>query len=303
MSARISAWIPEPADLEGAPAQVDLHAIPREGPLPPAFHDAEFVVPPHGSRRVLDALPDMPRLRVVQALSAGVEWLLAHVPPSVTVCTARGAYDVAVAEWVVAGVLADAKRLAQFRDRQRERRWEPALLDEVAGRHALIVGCGSIGRAVARRLEALGVSIQGVARRARPGVAATAQLPDLLPAADFVIVLVPHTPETARLFDAGTLDRMKPGALLVNAARGAVVDTGALLERLRSGRLRAVLDVTDPEPLPPDHPLWDAPGVTITPHAAGDTPAGERRARELLAAQLRRYAAGEPLANVVADGY
>nr|MDQ4041252.1 dehydrogenase [Actinomycetota bacterium] len=174
MSARISAWVPEPADLDGAPAEVALHAIPREGPLPPAVRDAEFLVAPHAERRVLEALRDMPRLRVVQAMSAGVEWLLPHVPPHVTVCTARGAYDVAVAEWVVAGMLADAKRLSQFRDRQRERRWEHAILDEVAGRQALIVGLGSIGREVAARLEALGVSVQGVARRARPAVAATA---------------------------------------------------------------------------------------------------------------------------------
>jgi len=298
---RIEAWLPEgvagPA-LGDLPDEVVLHEIPRRGELPADLRRVEFLVPPDGSRRVLGALPALRELRVVQSLSAGIEWLLPAVPGGVTVCSARGARDAAVAEWVVAAVLAAAKRLPELHEAQRERRWRPLFLDDVAGRRALIVGHGSIGRAVEPRLVALGMEVQGVARRARDGVAGVEELPGLLPAADYVIVLAPHTPETEGLVDPGA---MRDGAVLVNASRGALVDTQALLEH--AGRIRAVLDVVDPEPLPGDHPLWSAPGVTITSHSAGDSPGAERRARELVGAQLRRHAAGEPLVNAVTGGY
>jgi phosphoglycerate dehydrogenase-like enzyme len=287
----------------GRPRGVEVHAIARDTPLPDAILEAQFLVPPHGGPEVLAAMPHMPSLRVVQSLSAGVEWLLPHVPDGVTVCNARGARDTAVAEWVVAAVLSAAKRLADFRDGQREARWEPAFLDEVAGRRALIVGHGSIGRAVEARLAALGVETQRVARTARPAVHPVAHLTGLLPTADYTIVLVPLTNETRHLIGETELAQMKPGSVLINASRGPVVDTNALLEHTSTGRIRAVLDVTDPEPPPPDHPLWTARGVTITPHSAGDTREAERRAHELVAAQLRRYAAGEPLENVVAGAY
>ena len=297
----IQAWMPEGiVGLDDLPPEVAVRAIPRQGPLPPEFADVEFLVPPSAGRRVREALPALERLKVVQAMTAGVEWLLPHVPDGVTVCTARGARDVAVAEWVVAAVLSAAKRLPELHDAQRERRWQPLFLDEVAGRRALIVGHGSIGRAVERRLRALGMDVQGVARRVRPGVADAGDLPQLLPIADYVIVLAPHTEETTHLVDVAA---MRDGAVLINASRGALVDTDALVRELASGRLRAVLDVTDPEPLPYDHPLWTSPGVTITSHNAGDTGDAERRAHELVTDQLRRYAAGEPLLNVVSGGY
>jgi phosphoglycerate dehydrogenase-like enzyme len=148
-------------------------------------------------------------------------------------------------------------------------------------------------------LRALGVEVQGVASRPRAEVHGVEELAGLLPAAEIVVLLVPLTAQTNGLFDAHVLSRMRPEALLVNAARGAVLDTDALLEQLASGRLRAALDVTDPEPLPADHPLWGTPGAMLTPHLAGDSPQAEERVYAFVGDQIRRYAAGEPLLNVV----
>jgi phosphoglycerate dehydrogenase-like enzyme len=167
----------------------------------------------------------------------------------------------------------------------------------------LILGYGEIGAAVEARLAPFDVELIRVARHAHPGVHSVDDLASLLAPAEIVVVLLPLTPETTGLLNAELLRRLRPGALLVNAARGPIVDTDALLELLRAGRLRAALDVTDPEPLGANHPLWDAPGVLITPHFAGDTLAADRRAFELVGEQVRRYVRGEPLLNVVEHGY
>jgi phosphoglycerate dehydrogenase-like enzyme len=167
----------------------------------------------------------------------------------------------------------------------------------------MILGDGSIGGAVEARLEPFEVELIRVARHARPGVHAVDDLPALLPRAEIVVVLLPLTPETTGLLGAELLGRLRPGALLVNAARGPILDTEALLPLLQAGRVRAALDVTDPEPLGADHPLWDAPGTLITPHIAGDTPAAQRRAFALVGEQVGRYVRGEPLANAVEHGY
>jgi phosphoglycerate dehydrogenase-like enzyme len=163
----------------------------------------------------------------------------------------------------------------------------------------MILGYGSIGAALEARLAPFEVELIRVARHARRGVHSVDDLESLLPRAGIVVVLLPLTRATTGLLDGGMLERMREGALLVNAARGQILDTAALLEQVRSHRLRAALDVTDPEPLPPDHPLWNEPGVLITPHFAGDTLAAERRAFALVGEQVRRYVRGEPLANVV----
>jgi phosphoglycerate dehydrogenase-like enzyme len=282
------------------PDQLELHLIPDGGaPLPEGLLEAEFLVPPYNHRPLLEALGEMSALRVVQAASAGVEWLLPWVPDGVTVCTARGARDVAVAEWVIAAILAMEKRTPAFASRQAARMWSPELLDELAGKHALLVGYGSSGRCVAERLAALGVHMQAIASAPRERVRGPDALEELLGGADIVVVLVPLTPQTHHLFDGHRLDCMRRNALLVNASRGAVVDTAALVERLQSGRLRAALDVTDPEPLPDDHPLWEMDSVLITPHVAGDSPQAEERVYRLVGEQLRRYSARQPLLNVV----
>jgi phosphoglycerate dehydrogenase-like enzyme len=262
--------------------------------VPDGLDEAAFVV--HGDEPEIDeALPRLHDLRVLQVLSAGTDWIERHVPPWVTLCNARGARDIPVAEWVLGSLLGAA--YGQF-DAARDRVWRDARPAELHDTTVLILGFGSIGRAVQERLAVFGARVVGVASRRRDGVHGMDELPALLPAADAVVVLTPLTEATRGLVDAAFLARMRGGALLVNAGRGPVVDTGALVAELRSGRLRAVLDVTDPEPLPAGHPLWDL-ALAITPHDAGDSPAADERAARLAAEQLARFARGEPLINVV----
>jgi len=274
---------------ELAPAGVEVRQ------LPDGLEAAAFVLPEWEHRETLDALPRLEPLRVVQTLSAGTDWIEDRVPVWATLCNARGARDAAVAEWVVGALLGDA--YGQFSS-ARTRRWSEASPRELQGATVLIVGFGSIGRALKRRLEPFGVNVVGVARHARDGVHAIGELPFLVGQADVVVLLAPLTLETRRMFDAALLARIRDRALLVNAGRGGVVDTAALLAELESGRLRAVLDVVEPEPLPDDHPLWDH-ALAITPHNAGDTAAADERAMRFAAEQLARFASGEPLHNVV----
>ncbi len=258
---------------------------------------------------------ELPGLQVVQSLNAGIERLLPLVPEGVTVCNASGVHDGPVSEWCTSVVLAMERRLPGFLELQREARWDvnandstavgPPVFDrgdDLEGKRVLILGHGSIGRALEARLRPFGVDVVGIAKHRRPRVSTVDALPRLLPAADVVVLLLPLTPETEGIADGSFLDRMKSGALLVNAARGRLVDTDALLERLRAGRVRAALDVTDPEPLADGHPLWSAPGVLITPHVAGAPIRWRARAYRFVGDQLRRYASGEPLRNVRA-GY
>jgi len=276
---------------ELAPPGVDVRR------LPDGRDEAAFVLPDWTDRDTVQALPRLERLRVVQSLSAGTDWIEELVPPWATLCNARGTRDAPVAEWVVGALLGDA--YGQF-TAARRRRWSSEVPRELHGTTVLIVGYGSIGRAVKRRLDPFGVTVIGVARHARDGVHAVDQLPELLDQADAVVVLVPLTPQTEGMFDAALLARIRDGALFLNAGRGRVVDTAALLAELESGRLRAVLDVVDPEPLPDDHPLWDA-ALAITPHNAGDSVAADDRAVRFGAEQLVRFARGEPLHNVVRE--
>jgi phosphoglycerate dehydrogenase-like enzyme len=176
-------------------------------------------------------------------------------------------------------------------------------MDDLAGKTVLLLGYGSIAQAVEARLRPFGVEIVRVAKHARAGVHGPQELADLLPLADVLVVLAPHTAETDKLLGMELFAKLKPGALLVNASRGKVIDTQALLRGLLEGRLQACLDVTDPEPLPDGHPLWTAPGVFITPHLAGWSPRQLDRAYAFVRDQVRRHLANEPLVNVVAEGY
>jgi phosphoglycerate dehydrogenase-like enzyme len=262
----------------------------------------QFLVPvPNGQGEFAARLAGLPDLRVVQTLSAGVDALANEVPAQVTLCSARGARDGTVAEWVLGALLGWSSRMLEG---SRARSWgEPTPLIDLAETTVLIVGMGSIGRAVADRLSPFGAEIVPVASRARDGVHAVDELPELLARADAVVLLTPLTDATRGLIDATALSRLRDGALLINAARGAVVDTGALLAEVTTGRIHAVLDVTDPEPLPDDHPLWQAPGVlAITPHIGGNSPRADRLASELAGDQLARFCAGEALVNLVSQG-
>jgi phosphoglycerate dehydrogenase-like enzyme len=239
------------------------------------------------------------RLAVVQVLSAGTDWIEDRIPEQATLCSARGARDEPVAEWVLGALLGTSSGLLEC---ARERAWRRRQLDDLGGWRVLVVGLGSIGRMVQARLELLGTEVIGVASRPRDGVHGQGELPALLPRADAVVLLTPLTDHTRGLIGAGELAAMRDRAVLVNAGRGPVLVTDALVPEVTSGRLRAVLDVTDPEPLPAGHPLWRAPGVlSITPHIAGDSPRGHARAAAFAGEQLARWCAGQALHNVVRE--
>jgi phosphoglycerate dehydrogenase-like enzyme len=294
--------VPERAHMGELPANVDVRLVPPEPGAIPDLAEVDLVVPGMRIRTaLLELLAGPPgRLRVIQTLSAGVDWLAGRVPEHVTVCNARGVYDAPLAEWVVGAILAMQRGLLQARDAQARREWDAIEPPEVSGRRAVILGLGSIGTAIADRLRPFGVEVIGVARTARPGVRSLAELDEVLSDAEILVNILPLTGETKGLLDARRLGLLPDGALVVNAGRGPTVETAALVEELRSGRLRAALDVTDPEPLPKEHPLWDLPNVLISPHMAGDSPASTIRAFELAGDQVRRFANGEPLINEVA---
>lgn len=280
------------------------------GGVPESIGEVEFFVLPY---MFANAHPElmarMPKLKVAQTLTAGYENVLPYVPDGVTLCNARGLHDASTAELAVTLTLSALRGLPRYVRHAERGEWAPtyetdphAVDDALADKTVLILGYGSIGAAIERRLAGFEVEVLRVARTAREGVHAFGEIDTLLPQADVVIVMVPATDETRGMVDERFLARMKDGALLVNVARGVVVRTEALVAECASGRLRAALDVTDPEPLPPGHPLWETPNVLITPHVGGATTAFLPRALRIIDEQLRRFAAGEELANVVRAG-
>ncbi|GAA2662440.1 2-hydroxyacid dehydrogenase [Nonomuraea recticatena] len=299
-------WVPSEAAADVLTDLPDVECVVYDGrgPAPDGADEVEVWIPP------LIPVPDIPglmaamkRLKLVQTVTAGVEPYRPHLPHGVTLCNARGVHDAGTAEWAVGAMIAVLREFPGFVDAQRRGEWTYHHTGVLADAKVLIVGYGSIGAALERRLEGFEVEVVRVARTAREGVHPMEELEGLLPEADVVVLLVPATPETTGMVDAAFLEKMKDGALLVNAARGAVVVTDALVAELESGRLRAALDVSDPEPLPEGHPLWNAPGVLITPHVAGSTPASTRRSLRLIRSQLLRHLAGEPLNNVITESY
>lgn len=243
----------------------------------------------------------LPGLKLVQSFSAGVDSILPLIPPGVVLCSAVGVHDASVSEWVMAAILALRRRLPEFVDLQRRAEWNRKVSEGVSdldGQTVLILGYGSIGRALAARLAPFGARVIGIARRPRQDAQSTEVLPQLLPETDIVVDLLPLTAETEKFVDGRFLEQMKPGSMLVNAGRGRTVDTAALLDALNAGRIRAALDVTDPEPLPSDHPLWRAPNVLINPHIAGTVTGWELRAYRFAGEQIRRYASGQPLLGI-----
>ena len=317
----------------GVPEAVnpDLHRLLPQGisleliPLQPTHAvEVEFWIAPPWTGQAERQVAFLRGLRVVQATVAGVDGLLRLIPPGVTLCDGRGIHDIATAEWAVTAILASLRYLPLYEEVRRGGVWSrrkeaeehyhllhpnsktfyPHVLgEELHGKQVLIVGYGAIGRAIEERLHGFGVNFIRMARTARDGVSSVEELPRLLPTADVVALIVPFTHATTGLIGAKELALMKQGALLVNAARGPVVDTAALLSALRSNRIQAAIDVTDPEPLPDGHPLWSAPNLLITPHIASSTPMFMVRGMELAAAQIGRYLRGEPLENVVTGEY
>jgi phosphoglycerate dehydrogenase-like enzyme len=297
-------WLPFDPDLLGDPPEsLRYEVVEGTDELPASIGDVAFYVPPYQVGSVGHVLSRMPGLQVVQTMTAGVDNVRTDVPPGVTLCNGRGIHDSSTAELALTLTLSSLRGIPEFvraQDRREWRgRWRPALAD----RRVLLVGYGAIGEAIEARLRPFEVEVVRVARRGRDGVQPIGALARLLPDVDVVILIVPLTEETRGLVDTDFLARMKDGALLVNVARGPVVDTDALVAELRSGRIRAALDVTDPEPLPAEHPLWDAPNLLVTPHVGGASSAMWPRAHRLVRDQLHRFASGEPLANVMTGDY
>ncbi|MDX2564026.1 2-hydroxyacid dehydrogenase [Streptomyces sp. TX20-6-3] len=307
-------WLPIPADeIEDLPEPGASGLNYRfwdggpEFPADPA-HCAFYVVPyMKGSEIAVRPLAAMTSLRVVQTLSAGIDHVtpgLGSLRPGVAVCNAKGVHEASTAELTLALILASLRGIPGFVRGQDAEEWRAGFYPALADKSVLIVGYGSIGAAIEDRLAPFECArVSRVARSARTTargeVRPLTELPALLPDADVVVLSTPLTPATRHLADAGFLGRMKDGALLVNVARGPVVDTAALLKEVETGRITAALDVTDPEPLPAGHPLWHAPGVLISPHVGGSTSAFMPRAKRLIAGQLRRFAAAEEPANVL----
>lgn len=265
--------------------------------------DVEFFVPIYmGPADNLALMKRMPKLSVCQLLSAGYENALAFLPDGVTLCNAGGVHDASTAELALGLMLASLRGIDDAARDMSPGRWDHRTRPSLADRHVVIVGAGGVGRAIERRLEPFETTVTMVGRTGRPGVLAASELFAVLPSADVVVLALPLDSTTARSVDRSFLGAMKDGALLVNVARGKVVDTDALVAELSTGRLRAALDVTDPEPLPADHPLWRAPGALITPHVGGDTSAFLPRARRLVEHQVTLWLAGAELESVVVPG-
>ncbi|MER5934465.1 2-hydroxyacid dehydrogenase [Streptomyces sp. NPDC002054] len=303
-------WLPFPADeIDGLPAAFRYHRWDGEDAFPADPADCVFYVTPYMKSPGVSLRPLalMTRLRIVQTLTAGTDDVLgglADLHPGIRLCNARGVHEASTAELALTLVLASLRGIPGMVRGQDREDWRGGFYPALADKSVLIVGYGAIGAAIEDRLAPFECAqITRVARSARSTargpVHPFTELPDLLPRADVVILSIPLTEDTRGLVGAGFLGRMKDGALLVNVARGPVVDTKSLLAELDSGRLRAALDVTDPEPLPAGHPLWHAPHVLITPHVGGSSSAFEPRAKRLLARQLTRFAAGEPVENTV----
>ena len=309
--------------LRDFPPEAEVVRVPR---VPSGTVDVDFWILPFHRRDVVEAFGHLRGVKVVQTMMAGVDWITPWIPRNIVLCDGRGIHDISTSEWVLTAILSSLKRFPTYRDMQLRQSWrgqasvsdgfrnEPGpqvgvyrvLGEDLADKTVLIVGYGSIGAAIEARLKPFDVKVLRVARSAKrePMVSAVSDLHKLLPEADVIVAILPLTAETRGLFGATELGLMKQGALLVNAARGPVVATDALVAALKEHRIQAALDVTDPEPLPEGHPLWTAPNCMITPHVGGSTPEFIHRAFRFGAAQVRRFIAGEPLENVVTDaGY
>ena len=306
----IDVWLPiPPEEIEGLPDGPNYLFWDGGEDFPADPGACAFYAVPYmkSSEVGLRPLPEMGSVQVVQTLSAGIDHVqpgLKYLRPGVQLCNARGVHEASTGELTLALVLASLRGIPDFVRAQDKGEWGGGFHPALADRSVLIVGYGSIGSAIEDRLTPFELArVARVARSARTTargpVHPLAELPALLPEADVVIVSTPLNETTRHLVDAEFLARMKDGALLVNVARGPVVDTKALLAELESGRITAALDVTDPEPLPQGHPLWHAPGVLISPHVGGPTSAFLPRAKRLVVDQLGRFVNRQPLRNVI----
>jgi phosphoglycerate dehydrogenase-like enzyme len=309
--------------VAAVPAELAEHLPPVDGVEVLVWDPDDTGTLPGGGREVdLLALPmlaggwlrrigEVPGVRGVVIGSAGYEHAVPYVPPGVELANAVGVHDTATAELALTLILAAQRYLPTHVLSQQRGEWDrsaPGPWRSLADSTVLVLGYGGIGRALTRRLLASECEVIAVASRDKPGddlvaqVHGTDRLPELLPRADVLAVCVPLTGATTGLVDAAALAALPDGALVVNVARGAVVDTDALVAQCGSGRLRAALDVTEPEPLPTGHPLWSTPGVLVVPHVGGASPASLPRMGAYLARQLEAYRDQGRLRHVVHTG-
>lgn len=306
---RLTVTVPEPEVLEGlrrvgVPETVRLALWDLRGE--PDVPEVDVVVVPNTflAPEVFRGLGRLPQLRVVQLSSAGFEHALPHLPPGLVLCNGRGVHDAGTAELALGLTLAAQRGIDDAVRAMPDGRWTPEPRSSLADRRVMVLGYGSVGAAIGRRLEAFETDVVRVASAAREApeghVHGIDELMALLPGVDIVISVLPLTDNTRGLVDTAVLAALPDGALVVNVGRGRVVDTEALLAELQAGRLRAALDVTDPEPLPADHPLWRAPNTIITPHLGGYTDATPPRVVALVRRQIDLLLAGQEPDNVVA---
>ena len=267
------------------------------------FSEVTFYVPAYmGGRAALELTKQMPNLKFLQMPNAGYDDAMEFVRPGMTLCNGRSIHDDSTAELAVGLTIASLRGFPEFVRNQDKGKWVHTREKSINDRKIGIIGFGSIGSTVARMLAGFSVEIMPFTQSGRDKTTPISDLDKHLPTLDVVILILPLTKESKHLFDARRLSLMKDGALLVNVARGPIVDTDALVKELNSGRITAALDVTDPEPLPEGHPLWSAKGVLISPHVGGNTTAFEPRARRLIKSQLELLAAGKPLNNIIVAG-
>ena len=312
------AWVPFETETDarrvlGADLDIDLVPFTDNEHLPDGIDRLEFLVLPYGvpQHTIFARTGEMPRLRVIQGQMAGTDAINDLVPAGVTLCNAAGVHDTATSELAVSLALARGRHLDVYARDQVAGLWQPQWGFGLADARVLIFGYGNIGRAIERRVRGFEpASITRVASRARTDqldgepveLRASADLLDLLATTDVLFIITPLTEQTRGLIDAAALAAMPDGAMVVNAGRGPIVDTDALIAECGSGRVQAALDVIDPEPVPADHPLRSTPNVLFSPHVGGFTNAFIPRRNALVRAQLQRFTAGEPLANVVTVG-
>ena len=288
-------------DLSDTPATVDAILYAPGDPWPAGHLDATVVVVGYENAPAVGArFGELTDLRLVQTLNAGYEQWQPLLPAGVMLSNGRGAHGGSSAEWVVAALLSIYRDLGIFRQQQAECVWRRWDTETLIGKRVVVLGAGDLAANLASRLAPFETEVVLVGRRARPGVHALADVEELLPNADAVVALLPESEATHHVVDADFLARLPDGAVVVNAGRGGSVDTDALLAELTSGRLRAALDVTDPEPLPAGHPLWSAPGLLLTPHVAGSTEGAWQRAWVIALRQIEVFAGGGIPPNLVA---
>ncbi|HSX69053.1 NAD(P)-dependent oxidoreductase [Nocardioides sp.] len=290
------------AQMIGALPGVEVVRYDPNNDLPDEDRDAAVLIPPYrSSHRPIPLLAQLPALRHVQLLTAGADEWAGDVPAHVSLATARGAQAGPVSEWALSAILTMFRQWPALVDFKREHTWAHRRVsaDTLDGARVMILGAGAIGTATADRLRAFGAVPVLVASTERDGIHGPESVPGLLPYCSVVVITAPLTEQTHGMVDAAFLAALPEGALVVNAGRGKIVDTDALVAELQTGRLRAALDVTEPEPLPEHHPLWDCPGTIISPHMARTVPGTNALCYSVAAEQIASLVAGERPAHLV----